>query len=76
MWVGATTGDTTLPQVVLDVVLILSERFETLESNCMRILCIKTVFLLTLATAGRVSEIHALSALPQCLRFSRMALLR
>ena len=44
----------------------------------MRILSFKTVFLLTLATAGRVSEneIHALLALPQCLRFNRMAPLR
>ena len=62
--------------MVLDVVLVLSEGFEPLESNCMRIVSIKTVFLLTLATAGRVSEIHALSALLQCLRFIPMALLR
>jgi hypothetical protein len=54
----------------------LSEGFEPLESSYMCILSIKTVFLLNLATAGRVSEVHALSALLQCLRFNLMALLR
>ena len=66
------------PKWSLDVVLdfLQTERFEPLESTCMRNLSLKTVFLLTLATAGLVSEIHALSlSLSVCVS-TRMAPLR
>jgi hypothetical protein len=45
--------------------------FEPLLIADMRELTLKTVFLITLATAGRVSEIHALSARSDCLRFDQ-----
>jgi hypothetical protein len=47
-----------------------SDIFEPLEQAALDRLTVKTVFLVTLATAARVSEIHALSALPDCLRFN------
>ena len=46
-------------------------RFEPLESASLVNLTYKTVFLLTLATARRISEIHAISGLPSDVAFLR-----
>ena len=40
------------------------------ETCSLRLLTTKTVFLLALATAARVNELHAFSAKPSCLRFN------
>jgi integrase len=45
--------------------------FEPLEAASLERLTTKTVFLIALATAGRVSELHALSARDDCLRFNQ-----
>ena len=44
--------------------------YEPLGAASLMDLTVKTVFLLSLATAGRRSELHALSVEPHCLRFS------
>lgn len=44
--------------------------FEPLSSVSIKLLSLKTALLLALASAKRVSEIHALSVHPTCLRFS------
>jgi hypothetical protein len=61
------------PKWSLDVVLdfLNGEPFEPLEQAFLKHLTWKTVFLVTLATAGRVSEVHALSARSDCLRFNQ-----
>lgn len=61
------------PKWSLDVVLhyLAGAPFEPLDKTEFKYLTMKTVFLTTLATAGRVSEIHALSARPECLRFNQ-----
>lgn len=45
-----------------------SERFEPLQMAPLRDVTLKTCFLLALATASRVSEIHAFSVHPDCLQ--------
>lgn len=61
------------PKWNIDLVLdfLAHEPFEPLEAASMDSLTKKTVFLITLATAGRVSEIQALSARRDCLRFNQ-----
>jgi hypothetical protein len=61
------------PKWSLDVVLdfLNGEPFEPLEQASLKHLTWKTVFLVTLATAGRVSEVHALSARWDCLGFNQ-----
>ena len=49
--------------------LLKKEVFEPLQEASLLRPTQKTVFLVTLATAARVSEIHALSASAECLRF-------
>nr|KAG5689214.1 hypothetical protein BaRGS_014870 [Batillaria attramentaria] len=48
-----------------------SERFEPLELAPLEKLTKKTCFLLALASASRVSELHALSMDPDCLQFAQ-----
>jgi hypothetical protein len=57
----------------IDVVLMYISKtpFEPLDSATLENLTLKTVFLVTLALAGRVSEIHALSARKDCRRFNQ-----
>ena len=43
--------------------------FEPLESSSMKLLSFKTILLLALTTAKRVSDLHALSVSPECMRF-------
>ena len=45
--------------------------FEPLHETSLRWLTLKTCFLISLAVAGRISEIHALSRAPECLRFNQ-----
>ena len=47
-----------------------SVRFEPLENASFFRQSQKAAFLVTMATAGRVSEIHAMSSRPDCLRFN------
>ena len=44
--------------------------FEPLEGLDMKLLSLKTALLLALVTAKRVSDIHALSVSPECMRFN------
>ena len=57
-----------------DLVLVLDSLsrppFEPLETVELRFLTFKTVLLVALTTAKRVSDIHALSVSPECLRFT------
>lgn len=61
------------PKWSLDIVLefLKSDIFSDLESISLRRLLQKTIFLVSLATAARVSEIHALSSDPDCIRFNQ-----
>jgi hypothetical protein len=61
------------PKWSIDVVLMYISKtpFEPLDSATLENLTLKTVFLVTLALAGRVSEIHALSARKDCMRFNQ-----
>ena len=45
--------------------------YEPLENSSLKFLTFKTVFLIALASGRRRSEVHALSCLPSCLRWSR-----
>ena len=45
-----------------------TERFEPLSQAPLKEVTLKTCFLLSLATAARVSELHALSTAPECLQ--------
>jgi hypothetical protein len=56
-------------EVVLDF--LAGDTFEPLDTIEMEPLTKKTLFLVTLALAGRISEIHALSARPECLRINQ-----
>ena len=44
--------------------------FEPLEGISMKLLSLKTALLLALVTARRVSDVHALSVSPECMRFN------
>nr|KAG5708402.1 hypothetical protein BaRGS_026129 [Batillaria attramentaria] len=61
-----------LPKWSLPLVLkfLDSSEFEPLEEVSLDCLLEKTIFLVTLATCARISEIHALSARPDCLRWN------
>lgn len=61
------------PKWSIDIVLlyIYKHPFEPLDSATLESLTLKTAFLITLALAGRVSEIHALSARHECMRFNQ-----
>ena len=60
------------PKWSLKIVLnyLLKELFEHISKCSLENLTIKTVFLVTLASGRRRSEIHALSVDPECFRFS------
>ena len=60
------------PKWDIDMVLdyLRSAEFEPLEAASTPRLTQKAVFLVIMATAGRVSELHAMSTLPDCLRFN------
>ena len=62
-----------LPKWSLEVVLdfLNSSEFEPLPQADLSKMVRKAVFLLTLASAGRISEIHALSAASDCLTFNQ-----
>jgi hypothetical protein len=61
------------PKWSLDIVLtfISQSPFEPLEAASLENVTLKTAFLLTLALAGHMSEIHALSAREDCMRFNQ-----
>ncbi|XP_058879441.1 uncharacterized protein LOC131737040, partial [Acipenser ruthenus] len=63
---------TSLPSWSLDVVLeaLTKAPFEPLHSVDMKLISIKTAFLLAVVSAKRVSELHALSVHPSCTRFA------
>ncbi len=63
---------TSLPSWSLDVVLeaLAKAPFEPLHSVDMKLISIKTAFLLAVVSAKRVSELHALSVHPSCTRFA------
>jgi hypothetical protein len=67
-----------VPKWDLDVVLAYldSDVFKPLESITLRALTLKTVFLMVMATAARVSEIHALCRQPPCLQWLQNAAVR
>jgi hypothetical protein len=56
----------------LDIVLdfLSLSPFELIASSDIRSCTIKSVFLISLATAGRIGEVHALSAKKTCLRWN------
>lgn len=62
-----------IPAWDLTVVLefLAGDYFEPLHETSLRWLTLKTCFLISLAVAGRISEIHALSRAPECLRFNQ-----
>ena len=61
------------PKWSLELVLscLSSDSFEPLPQATLQRVLQKSLFLLTLATAGRVSEVQALSAAPDCLAFNQ-----
>ncbi len=60
-----------VPQWDLNLVLssLSCTPFEPLTDSAIKWLSLKSAFLLAIATARRVSELHALSVIPQCLRW-------